>query len=138
MNNSSVPLEKAGAIILNKDGTRVVLLYRGNHRDWSFPKGHIELGEDPFGAMLREIKEETGVTGKVISPLPAMEYLNSKGAEVRLYMYLLRAETEQLIEEHEGDKLEWVDMDKVVGKLTHQNLKDYFSQSFVQNLKRQA
>ncbi|MBI5449269.1 NUDIX domain-containing protein [Candidatus Gottesmanbacteria bacterium] len=128
MNNPSGPTEKAGAIILNKVSTKVVLLYRGNHGDWSFPKGHIKSGENPGDAMIREIQEETGVTGKIIAPLPAMTYLNSEKAEVRLSMYLLRAETEQLVKEFDGDTLEWVDLDEVIAKLTHQNLKDYFLQ----------
>jgi 8-oxo-dGTP pyrophosphatase MutT (NUDIX family) len=28
---------------------------------WSFPKGHIEVGETPFECVCREIKEETGL-----------------------------------------------------------------------------
>lgn len=126
MNNHPSPIEKAGAIILNKDRTKIVLLYRGSHNDWSFPKGHIEPGEHKSAAMLREIKEETGMVGKIISSLPGMEYLNANGELVHLQMYLLQVESEQLVKEYEEDKLEWIDLNMVAEKLTHQNLKNYF------------
>lgn len=55
-------IQKAGAIIVSKsDENKIVLLHSGKQNDWSFPKGHIEEGEDPTGAMIREIKEETGL-----------------------------------------------------------------------------
>lgn len=127
-NATPPPVEKAGAIMINQTGTKVVLVYRGNHHDWSFPKGHLEPGENPLSTMLREITEETGLLGTVISPLPTMTYLNATGAEVHLHMYLLRATTEQLITEHAGDKLAWVNLAAVADTVTHQNLKDYFVQ----------
>lgn len=128
MDNHCDLVEKAGAIILNKDGTKAVLLYRGKPGDWVFPKGHVEAGENPLRAMFREIKEETGVTGKVLRSLPDMKYRNYKGEDVRLHMYLLCSETEQLTKEFPEDKVEWVNLDAVAERLTHQNLKDYFLQ----------
>jgi 8-oxo-dGTP pyrophosphatase MutT (NUDIX family) len=37
--------------------------------EWVFPGGVIEEGEEPWEAMLRELKEETGVVGSVWAPL---------------------------------------------------------------------
>jgi len=31
------------------------------YRNWDFPKGEVESGEDPFAAAIREVKEETGI-----------------------------------------------------------------------------
>jgi bis(5'-nucleosidyl)-tetraphosphatase len=33
------------------------------YRYWDFPKGEIEPGEDPLQAAVREVEEETGLTG---------------------------------------------------------------------------
>lgn len=41
------------------------LLIRDSYRNWGFPKGHLENGEAPEAAALREVIEETG--------LPAVE-----------------------------------------------------------------
>ncbi len=38
-----------------------VLLLRTNHREWVFPKGHIEGNEQSKDAAIRECKEESGV-----------------------------------------------------------------------------
>ncbi len=33
------------------------------YRNWDFPKGLVEPGEEPLAAALREVAEETGLTG---------------------------------------------------------------------------
>lgn len=37
------------------------LLIRDSYRNWGFPKGHLEEGEAPESAALREVREETGL-----------------------------------------------------------------------------
>jgi 8-oxo-dGTP pyrophosphatase MutT (NUDIX family) len=39
----------------------VYLLIRDSYRNWGFPKGHLEPGEDPAAAAVREVAEETGL-----------------------------------------------------------------------------
>ena len=39
------------------------LLIRDSYRNWGFPKGHLEDGEAPEAAALREVAEETGLAG---------------------------------------------------------------------------
>lgn len=70
--------QKADAIILNKSNDSILLLYRGNKSDWSFPKGHIEEGENDLDAIIRETKEETGLNVDVIKKLPDLEYKTIK------------------------------------------------------------
>ena len=41
----------------------VFLLIRDSYRNWGFPKGHLEAGEGPCEAALREVAEETGLCG---------------------------------------------------------------------------
>jgi len=57
------PLVGVGAIIL--EGDRVVLVRRGHAPllgDWSIPGGVLELGETLREAVVREVREETGLT----------------------------------------------------------------------------
>lgn len=57
----------AGIIVLRRvpGGWRVLLLRA--FRNWDFPKGRIEVGEDPLAAALRETREETELTDLVFS-----------------------------------------------------------------------
>lgn len=43
-----------------------VLLIRDSYRNWGFPKGHIEPGEDAAAAAIREVREETGLTDLIL------------------------------------------------------------------------
>ncbi len=40
------------------------------HEKWEFPGGHIDFGEDAETALVREVKEETGLDVKIIRLLP--------------------------------------------------------------------
>ena len=52
----------AGGIVFRRDGERTLyLLIRDSYRNWGFPKGHLEDGEAPAQAALREVGEETGL-----------------------------------------------------------------------------
>ncbi len=52
----------AGGIVFRRDGARTFfLLIRDPYRNWGFPKGHLEQGEDPAAAAVREVAEETGI-----------------------------------------------------------------------------
>ena len=37
------------------------LIIRDSYDNWGFPKGHVERGEQPEAAALREVSEETGI-----------------------------------------------------------------------------
>ena len=49
------------AAIIHNDLGEVLLQNKGNGEKWSLPAGAIELGEAPAEAIVREVKEETGL-----------------------------------------------------------------------------
>lgn len=55
-------------------GWDVLLIERQRYNDWSLPKGHLEPGETPEAAALREIEEETGIQGQIIGLLGTLRY----------------------------------------------------------------
>jgi ADP-ribose pyrophosphatase YjhB (NUDIX family) len=53
----------AGGVVYRVvEGAALYLLIRDSYRNWGFPKGHVEEGELPDGAALREVSEETGLS----------------------------------------------------------------------------
>ena len=55
-------------------GPEVLLISTQEGRRWQLPKGHIEEVETPETTAVREVREETGVTGRVVAPLPGVDY----------------------------------------------------------------
>ena len=55
-----------GIVVRHDDGAHCVLLIRDSYRNWGFPKGHVEPGEAPPDAALREVAEETGLSGLTV------------------------------------------------------------------------
>jgi 8-oxo-dGTP pyrophosphatase MutT (NUDIX family)/type II secretory pathway pseudopilin PulG len=99
----------AGAVIFfQKNNKREYLLlnYIGGH--WGFPKGHIELNENPIKTALREIKEETGLDVKIF---PNFErkitysfYHKGEFVIKDVIFYLAKAKSQKvtLSDEHKG------------------------------------
>lgn len=66
--NYENPLPCAAALVRNQDGA-ILLVKRGVEPakgEWALPSGFIEIDETPEKACLRELKEETGLEGRII------------------------------------------------------------------------
>ncbi|GLV57257.1 hypothetical protein KDH_40930 [Dictyobacter sp. S3.2.2.5] len=55
----------AAAIVLNENNQ--ILLIKGPRRGWEIPGGQVEEGESIKDAVVREVKEETGIDVEVIN-----------------------------------------------------------------------
>ncbi len=70
----------AGGLIVDRrdgDGAHAALIGRKDRRGrllWSLPKGHVEAGETNEDAAIREVMEETGITGRVLAPLGTIDF----------------------------------------------------------------
>ncbi len=51
----------AGVAVFREPKTRPIFLLLRAYRNWDFPKGEVESGEEPFIAAIREVREETGI-----------------------------------------------------------------------------
>ncbi len=49
----------AGAVVVRRDPVGWLFLLLRAYRNWDFPKGMVEPGEDPLAAARREVLEET-------------------------------------------------------------------------------
>ena len=65
-----VMVEAAGGAVLNDSGELLMILLRER---WDLSKGHIEAGEEPSQAALREVEEETGIVAELVGEEPLIE-----------------------------------------------------------------
>ena len=56
---------------------------RGKERIWALPKGHIDTGESAAETAMREVREETGVEGRVVEKLGDIRYVYTASWEGR-------------------------------------------------------
>ena len=87
-----------GVVYRTCDGGPLFLLIRDSYRNWGFPKGHLEPGEMPDAAAMREVAEETGLAG--IELRGAIEtidwYFRFRGRLIHkvCYFYLMETDAE--------------------------------------------
>ena len=82
--------ESAGAVVL-VDG-RCLVLRRTATDEWIIPKGHLEQGERPEDAAVREVREETGFEIRILGPMGSTRYGFGHSQENRKRVYWFLAE----------------------------------------------
>lgn len=99
----------AGAVIFYQKGKKreyLLLNYLGGH--WDFPKGHIEIYENPVKTALREIKEETGLEVKILKGFERKVTYSFKHhgefviKDVIFYLAQSKTQKVRLSKEHKG------------------------------------
>ncbi len=85
----------AGGVVFDPEGR--VLLLRHRSGSWVFPKGHIEAGEGPLDAALREVEEEAGVEAECVDPdrTWTTRYHNPRGERRQITWYWLRTDARE-------------------------------------------
>ena len=95
---------------------------RGRLR-WSLPKGHVEAGETNEDAAVREVAEETGITGRVVAPLGTIDFwfvADGRRVHKTVHHFLLLASGGELSDEDiEVEQVEWVPLDQLADRLAY-------------------
>ncbi|MGZ8491790.1 MAG: NUDIX hydrolase [Gemmatirosa sp.] len=108
----------------------VFLLIRDSYRNWGFPKGHLEDGEGPEGAALREVAEETGLGELAVTG--AIEtidwYFRFRGRLIHKVCHFFLMQTERTStspQRSEGiTACRWVPFDEAVVLVSYANARE--------------
>lgn len=113
--------ESAGGALLRAGGE--ICLVQKYPGVWGFPKGHLD-SDAPEAAALREVQEETGHQGRIVGPLPTMEYEVKPGVPKLVHMFrmeLVRADVTE--PDRECLSVAWVPLEEARGLLAHDSEK---------------
>jgi 8-oxo-dGTP pyrophosphatase MutT (NUDIX family) len=101
----------AGGVVARrgeKAEIQVLVVHRGKHDDWTFPKGKAHRGERDEDCALREVEEETGLRCELDGELVATEYRDSRGRPKRVRYWAMRPVGGSLQPSDEVDAARWL------------------------------
>jgi len=111
-----------------KDRILILVARHSQHHGWVFPKGligdHVKK-ESKEETALREVKEETGINGKIVKEINPVTYwfvFEKEKIRKTVYYYLMEFVGGD-IEEHDNEMEEviWLPIDEVGEKLTYKS-----------------
>ncbi|CAB4366719.1 unannotated protein [freshwater metagenome] len=120
----------AGGLVVDTTGKLGLLIGRRDQKDltgkrilWSLPKGHIEEGETPEQAALREVQEETGIESVIEKSLGVIDFwfmAGGKRIHKTVHHYLFRENGGILApQESEVDEVAWFPLQEIVERLAY-------------------
>src|SRR5690606_5125523 len=90
-----VETSSGGVVFRRGEAALDFLLIRDPYNNWGLPKGHIEGGETPAEAALREVAEETGLIElSVVAQLPTIDwFFRDRGRLVHKFCHFFLVES---------------------------------------------
>src|SRR5262245_47325264 len=128
----------AGAVVVH-DGL-FLLLKRSSSESflpdvWGIPAGHLQRGEDPSAACLRELREETGLQGRLLEPIGSSCFSSSRGSTEPnnlQFNYLVDVTEDDVnLDRSSHSEYRWISLDD-----ENNSLLDRFTQDIVANARR--
>ena len=96
---------------------------------WEIPGGRLEIGEDPYLGLKREVKEETGLEIKILQPLSVNYFTRDDGQVITGIVFVCTSEKENIKLSEEHTEFEWIEIKKAKEKLVkpmHKEIDRFF------------
>ncbi|MDQ6658973.1 MAG: NUDIX hydrolase [Actinomycetota bacterium] len=106
-----------------RSGALIGRLDRRGRLRWSLPKGHVEAGETTEQAAMREVEEETGISGRITARLGSVDYtFTAAGKRIhkRVHHFLMVAIGGELSDaDIEVTEVAWVPLEELDERLAY-------------------
>jgi len=112
----------AGGVVwraAERGAPEVLLVYRAEHDDWTFPKGKANLGETDEACALREVEEETGLRCALQAELGETRYRDKAGRQKVVRYWAMRPVAGVAAPHAEVDGVRWVPLRAAAELLTY-------------------
>jgi 8-oxo-dGTP pyrophosphatase MutT (NUDIX family) len=130
----------AGGLVIDSTGTKGLLIGRRDLKDqsrerllWSLPKGHIEEGETPEQAAIREVQEETGIQSEISRELGVIDFWFMAGGNrihKTVHHFLFKETGGELAPQiTEVDDVGWFPLSEIVELLAYPDEKKLIAKS---------
>lgn len=105
----------AAKAFIVRDGKLFMMKRRANdpHKPGKLdiPGGRLELGEDPYEGLKREVREEVNGEVEILMPVDVKHFIRDDGQKITLIMFLCNLKTEEIILSEEHQEQMWIDID---------------------------
>lgn len=111
----------------NQDKYELLLIKHCSGGHWSFPKGHVESGENELETALREIKEETGLDVHLLEGFrKSVEYFPKPHVKKQVVYFLGHPRADDTVrrQEEEISEYRWCSLDEADSYVTFRNDKN--------------
>lgn len=119
----------AGGIVFRRDesGATRWLLIKDSYDNWGFPKGHLENGESPAAAAVRETAEETGLDDLILhGPIKVVDWhFRFKGRFIHKFCHFFLLESPRAEAAPQADEgitaVQWLPLEDALRELSYDN-----------------
>ncbi|MEY3108012.1 MAG: NUDIX hydrolase [Actinobacteria bacterium] len=130
----------AGGLVIDSSGTKGLLIGRIDLKDqsrekllWSLPKGHIEAGESPEQAAIREVREETGIESEIQKSLGVIDFwfmAGGKRIHKTVHHFVFKEKGGRISPQvSEVDDVRWFPLNEIVDRLAYPDEKKLIARS---------
>ncbi len=128
MAKSDVVVAAGGVIVrAGVSAPEILLIHRNRYDDWTLPKGKADAGETPRDTAVREVKEETGLSARIVNTMMQSRY-PVEGVEKVVHWFAMRSgDSTAFVANEEVDEVAWLTLEAARERLSYDKEREVLS-----------
>lgn len=140
----------ASAFVLNKERTKILMIYHNIYNSWTWVGGHSDGDNDLLYVAIKEAKEETGIKNvkPILDDIYSLETVTvnghiKRGKYVGSHLhfnvtYLLEVDEDEIImiKEDENSGVEWVPIENIISKSSEKWIRENIFSKIIEKMEK--